>query len=117
MMEWIIENWSLVVMGFAGVVALGGSAIRFVKSPTDKKYKSVRQWLLYAVVEAEVAFGSKTGQLKLRYVYNLFITRFKWLSLVISFEQFSKMVDSALDELKEVLENEEAIKKYIEGGE
>ena len=75
----------------------------FIKMGRAQQLNKVKEWLLYAVVEAEEELGSKTGQLKLRYVYDLFVCRFKAASLIISFDTFSRLVDEALDEMKDMI--------------
>ena len=78
--------------------------------------RSVREWLLWAVTEAEKELGGGTGKLKLRQVYDLFVTRFPWLAKIVSFELFSDMVDDALDEMREMLQNNKAVQQLVEGG-
>ena len=56
--------------------------------PTNEQLKKVKEWLLWAVAEAEKELGSGTGQLKLRYVYDMFIVKFPSLAKIISFETF-----------------------------
>lgn len=73
----------------------------------------VKEWLLLAVLEAERALGSGTGQVKLRFVYDLFIDKFKYLSLVISFEQFSMLVDDALDVMRDMISNNKQVEQYV----
>ena len=63
-----------------------------------------KNWLVWAVTEAEKAFGSKTGKLKLRYAYDLAIKQFPVLAKCIPFSVFSAMVDSALDIMREMIE-------------
>lgn len=75
--------------------------------------KNVQEWLLYAVSWAEKELPSKTGVLKLRSVYDLFITKFPWLSKFITFNYFSKLVDIALEKMKEVIEKNKDVKNYI----
>jgi hypothetical protein len=75
---------------------------------------NVIQWLVFAVTEAEKALGSGTGQLKLRYVYDLFAGKFPVLSRFLSFEVFSDWVDIALDEMRVLLANKN-VKSYVEG--
>ena len=114
--NFILENW-YIILAFAAACAAAGIAVyHFVKQPTADQLKKVRKWLLWAVIEAEKAMGSGTGQLKLRKVYDLFVARFPWLAKIIPFEMFSKMVDDALDEMRELLENNEAVAAYINGG-
>ena len=78
-----------------------------------------KNWLVWAVAEAEAVLGSKTGQLKLRYVYDLAVVRFPIMSKVLPFAIFSKLVDAALDVMRDMIENNtsiaEAITKQIEG--
>ena len=51
---------------------------------TDGCLNKVREWLLYAVTKAEKELGAGTGKLKLRYVYDMFVARFEWLSMMLS---------------------------------
>ena len=67
--------------------------------------QKVRNWLVWAVGKAEQEFGSGTGQLKLRSVYNQFIARFPKLSTFITFRRFSALVDEALSILSDMLKN------------
>lgn len=78
--------------------------------------QKVRNWLVWAVSKAEQEFGSGTGQLKLRSVYNQFIARFPKLSTFITFKRFSALVDEALDILSDMLKNGK-IANIIEKGE
>lgn len=72
-----------------------------------------KNWLVWAVTEAESVFGSKTGQLKLRYAYELAIERFPFLAKLIPFSLFSKFVDSALDVMRDMIENNRDIASAI----
>jgi hypothetical protein len=74
---------------------------------------AIREWLLMAVTEAEKELGDGTGQLKLRYVYDLFVTRFPWAAKVVSFSTFSALVDEALVEMREMLDKNAAVKMYV----
>lgn len=78
------------------------------------QFKSFKEWLVWGVTEAESYLGSGTGQLKLKYVYNLAITRFPLITKLISFNMFSKLVDFSLIRMREMLENNEMIKKALE---
>ena len=94
----------------------GGYAVYvFVKMPSDKQLNKVREWLLYAVTKAEKELGGGTGQIKLRYVYDMFVARFAWLARVISFEAFSMMVDEALERMKKMLESNKAMQTLVSG--
>ena len=114
-MKYIVENW-FVIVGLIAVLAAGGYAIYvFVKMPSDKQLNKVREWLLYAVTKAEKELGGGTGQIKLRYVYDMFVARFEWLARVISFEAFSMMVDEALERMKKMLESNKAMQTLVSG--
>lgn len=114
--NFILENWYIILAFVAAGMAAGIAVYHFVKQPKADQLKKVREWLLWAVIEAEKALGSGTGQLKLRKVYDLFVVRFPWLAKIIPFEMFGKMVDDALDEMRELLENNEAVADYINSG-
>lgn len=115
-MKYIVENW-FVIVGLIAVLAAGGYAVYvFVKMPSDKQLNKVREWLLYAVTKAEKELGGGTGQIKLRYVYDMFVARFAWLARVISFETFSMMADEALERMKKMLESNKAMQDFVNSG-
>ena len=80
-----------------------------------KQPKKVKEWLLYAVIEAEKELGSGTGPVKLRSVYDMFITKFPKLSVFISFSTFSEWVDVALDYMEKLLTDNKDVKAIIKG--
>ena len=65
------------------------------------------------VTKAEKELGAGTGKLKLRYVYDMFVARFEWLAKVITFDMFSMMVDEALEQMRTMLDSNEAVQKLI----
>ena len=110
----MMENIA-VVIGICCVIGVIGFGIyQFIKLEKDKQLEIVKEWLLLAVVEAEKKLGGGTGQIKLRYVYDMFIEKFKFLALMITFEQFSVMVDMALDKMRFMLSSNEKLKDYVE---
>lgn len=78
-----------------------------------------KNWLVWAVSEAEKVLGSGTGQLKLRLVYDMAVARFPIVAKLIPFKLFSNMVDAALKIMSEMIKNNasiaEAITNQIEG--
>lgn len=72
-----------------------------------------KNWLVWAVSEAEKVLGSGTGQLKLRYVYDAAVVRFPILAKLIPFTMFSKMVDAALEIMNDMIANNETIAEAI----
>lgn len=116
-MEFLAEYWYLILAAIV-VVGYGGFFLyRFLKKPTSEQMKDLKEWLLWAVTEAEKKLGSGTGELKLRFVYDMFVEKFSFLAKVISFDTISKLVDEALEEMKKLLEENEAVKTYIVGTE
>lgn len=114
-MKIVTENW-FVFVALAAVVSAGGyAAYSFFKMSVDKQLKKVREWLLYAVTKAEKELGGGTGQIKLRYVYDMFVVRFPWLAQVVSFEEYSLLVDEALNKMKMMLESNPKMWKLING--
>lgn len=105
-MEFIVNNWGLFLIIFAAIV--GG--IFAIKSDKEK----AKRWLLFAVLEAERQFGSKTGQVKLHSVYNKFLESYPIFSKFISFEEFSSMVDEVLQQMRHLIETNPAIASYVE---
>ena len=115
-MEWLIENW-YVILTCVALIWMGAYALyRFYGLPASEQLAKVREWLLYAVTVAEKELGSGTGQIKLRYVYDLFLNKFPWLAKLLSFEGFSKMVDEALEDMKHAIETNNNVKAFVEGG-
>jgi hypothetical protein len=93
-----------IIIGIILGIAVGIGAYNFLKKSKETKISKVKQWLMYAVVKAEKEFGSKTGAIKLRFVYDLFLSKFPSVAKVISFEAFSKYVDEALETIKETIQ-------------
>ena len=72
-----------------------------------------KNWLVWAVSEAEALFGSKTGQLKLRYVYNMAVECFPTIAKFVPFAVFSNLVDSALAVMRDMIKNNKNIADAI----
>ena len=114
-MNQLIDYWYIIIALIVLLVIASGTIFAFFKSPSETQLKKVKAWLLYAVTQAESELGSGTGKLKLRYVYDLFITRFKWISLVISFDTFADLVHESLEEMREMLKNNEDARLLVSG--
>ena len=116
-MNWLIENW-MVVFGLAVAVILAAIVVyRFFGMPTDKQVAKIKEWLIWACIEAEKALQSGTGQLKLRQVYDMFcaVPAFSWVAKLISFEMFSDWVSDALVTVKQMLVSNESLATYVYG--
>lgn len=114
-MQFIIDNWYIILAVLAILAASGIAVYRYFKLPSEEQIEKVRNWLLWAVTEAERELGGGTGKLKLRQVYDLFVSRFPWLAPVISFQRFAELVDDALDEMRKLLKDNIAVQAHVSG--
>ena len=111
--ELIIKNMGLII-GTIILIALVGLTIKeFIELGKEKQLEKVKEWLLYACIMAEKKLGGGTGQVKLRYVYDLFVEKFSFLKLLVTFEQFSEMVDEALVKMREMLEKNPNVAMFV----
>lgn len=102
-MEWIIDNWSLIITVVAVIVyfLLNGK-------------RSVMAFLLQAVIMAEKDWGSDTGRIKLSEVYGNFIEKYPIFSKIIPFSVFSAWVDAVLEDMRDILLKNEKARAYVE---
>ena len=114
-MKWLFENWHLIVAFSCIFGAAGMAAVRFYKQPKAEQQAKVNEWMLWAVTTAEADLGSGTGQLKLRQVYDMFLERFPKVAQRVSFSTFSKWVDTALIDMRKMLEQNQAVSKLVKG--
>ncbi|WMI81857.1 hypothetical protein [Anaerotignum sp. MB30-C6] len=115
-MMWLVENWILIVAAVAILAVVGSFVFKFYGLPTKKQVETIKEWLLYACMEAEKEFkGSKTGVLKLRYVYDLFVTRFPSVAKVVPFSMFSSWVLVVLEDMRMLLTENKAIREVVKG--
>ncbi len=113
--DFIIEYW-YVIIGLIGLgIAIGMAALHFFQLPSSEQIAKVKEWLKYAVTEAEKALGTGTGQLKLRYVYDMFVQTFPELALIIPFDSFSDYVDEALEWLNKQLSENPNVSAIVKG--
>lgn len=97
MVEFLQQYWLLIIFALAAAVTL---IYIIIKEP-----QRIKQWLIWACSQAELALGSGTGMLKLREVYDMFITQYPIFSKIISFSLFQKWTEEALLVFKDWLEN------------
>lgn len=111
---WIIKNLDILVGIIALLIALGIAIYKFIQSGKEHQITKIKEWLLFAVIQAEKELGGGTGQVKLRYVYDMFVTKFKFVQFLITFEEFSEMVDDSLDIMRGMLSTNNKVKEYVE---
>lgn len=96
-----VENIVLCVI-LAAILVFGGLYIMGFKD-----------WLVWAVIEAEHLLGSKTGQLKLRYVYDLAIKHFPVVAKLLPFSVFAILVEKALEVMNTMIRENKSIAEAI----
>lgn len=114
-MQTFIQNLPLICLLIAMIACLVCAVYYFYHLPTEDKKQALREWLKWAVLKAEKEYGGKTGQVKLREVWNQALQVFPWLVRCISFEQFSFLVDEALEWLDKQLVGNKAIIELVYG--
>lgn len=117
MINWLTENWYLVIVAIAAIVVAGATLYGFIKTPKSAQLEKVKKWLLQAVIEAERQLGAKTGQVKLSLTYDMFVGRFPAVASFISFETFSRLVDEALEKMRAMLDTNKNLQEYVYGKE
>ena len=115
MMNYIVDNWYLLVAAAAVVGMSAFVVVDFTQQPRSYQVEAVKQWLVGACFDAEIALGGGTGELKLRMVYDTFVSRFPWVAKVVSFDTFHEWVKEALKRLPEMLALVEAKQPEAEG--
>ena len=116
-MDFIAQYSTQLIAVVVVVAAAGIAAVKFFNLPTKEQIAKVKEVLLAWVVEAEKELGGGTGQIKLRYVYDLFVSRFPTVAKVIKFETFSLWVDEALDQMEDMLRSNKSLKEYVKNEE
>lgn len=74
-----------------------------------------KDWLVWAVIEAEHMLGSKTGKMKLRYVYDLSIKHFPVIAKLLPFSVFAFLVEKALEVMNTMIQENKSIAEAIGG--
>lgn len=106
-MRIVTENWETILVLILAIAGLISFLI---------KKGGIQKLLVFICIEAERRYGSKTGTVKLRYVYDWFVRRYPIISSLISFKTFSDMVDIALEEMRHLINTNMQIFDYVGGG-
>lgn len=112
-MKFMVENWYILFALFILFAAAAWAVVAFFRRPTAQQIHNFKQWLRFAVVEAEKKLGAGTGQLKLRTVYDWAVSKFPWVGLLVDFDDFALWVDEALDWMANALMNEQ-LQSYVD---
>ena len=100
-------------MNFRIIFLIVAAVLAVVLTILSLRFSSFRNWLVFAVSEAERTLGGGTGKLKLRYAYNIAIKYFPTLTKMIPFSLFSVMVDNALETMRAMIDTNKAISDVI----
>ena len=108
-LEFLNNNWFLIIAFIAVISVVSIKVYKWFKMPNQEQMRQVQEWLLFAVAKAEENLGSGTGELKLRYVYDMFVTKFPAIAIFVNFDDFCIMVEEALTKFKELLANNASV--------
>ena len=111
-------NWLVLIAAALTLIGAAATvAYRFLGQPSEKQVAKIKEWLIWACIEAERGLQSGTGQLKLREVWNLFcaVPAFGWVARIISFDTFSGWVTEALATVKRMLVENPRLASYVYG--
>ncbi len=111
--NFLVTYWAEIVWLIAIAVITVVAVKEFIPLPKDKQYEQIKGWLLGAVTLAEKEYGSGTGKIKLSTVYDKFVERFPWIAKVLTFEMFSKYVDDALVEMRNLLSTNKNVASIV----
>lgn len=104
-----MQTTDIIALSIGGIIGV----IIIIYLIINQKHKII-EWLKYAVTEAEKLLGEKTGQLKLRQVYDWFVEKFPVVAAVIPFRFFSGWVDVALETFRDWLKDNKQVLNYVE---
>ena len=113
-MMWLVKNIDIIIGLIALLIVLGIAIYKFIQSGKEHQVKKIKEWLLFAVIQAEKELGEGTGQIKLRYVYDMFVSKFRFVQMLVSFKEFSEMVDDSLDIMRGMLSTNAKAKEYVD---
>lgn len=113
MLMWITNNWLSILILVVLIATLILELKTFFEQPKEERIAEVKEWLLYAVTMAEKELGAQTGQLKLRLVYDMFVSKFTWLAKTVSFATFSEWVDESLAKMRNMIKDNEKVAEIV----
>ena len=102
-MKFLVENWYIILALLAVLEGVIYAVYRFLKLPGKAQVEKVREWLLWAVTNAEKELGGGTGKLKLRQVYDLFVQRFPAVAMAGFFDKFCQGGGGGFAEMGEMV--------------
>jgi len=107
MLQFIQNNPVLFAVIVIIIIALIVYAIKYRKDILKKA-------ALYAVARAEEAWGSNTGRIKFAEAYTYIKKNYPFVTFFVSEDQLSKIIEDALNSLKDIIATKEGITKKEE---
>lgn len=107
LVSFIITNWQLII---AVLVAATGAITwlyKFFQLSPEERRGEIKAILVSLAYKAEEELGAKTGSIKRSQVYNLFKKNYPFLASITSMATFDKILDDALDVVREALDMKE----------
>ncbi len=102
------------VIAIGVILAIGYKVYEFIKLPKDKQSEQIEEWLFWALFESELAFGGGgTGELKMRYVYDLFILAFPKIAESMPFAEFKSIAEDILPEAKAYWQDTDKLRNML----
>lgn len=102
-LNWLIENWFLIVifLCFFGKSII--NTINFLLMEPNKRLLLIRENILNLVLKAEEQLGSKTGELKLKLVISSFYKKYPIARFIISETKLRNIIEESVTEMKNIL--------------
>ena len=104
------------ILAFIIIAAFIYGIYRFILMSREEQLSKVSEWLLWAVTLAEKEYGGGTGKIKLREVYAKFVEAWPQVSRWLTFNDFSRLVDKVLVQMRSILTTNSAAYNYVAGG-
>ena len=112
-LQFICDNWELITTIAVLLFVVYTKAKKFLMLSKEEKIEmaltNVKTIMLSLVMEAEKAYGSKTGAIKRSEVINNVLEKYPVLKTVTNQkeleEHLNKLINEALEEMKEILKN------------
>lgn len=115
-MEILLANYKLFLGIILLLIVLGYGVYKFVTQPSSKQKEQIKKVLLFLVTEAERLYGSKTGKLKLSYVYSELIIKLPHLRF-IPLSVVEKLIEETLEDMRHLLETNPKVAEIVKEGE
>jgi len=110
-LNWLIENWFLIVifLCFFGKSII--NTINFLLMEPNKRLLFIRENILNLVLIAEKELGSKTGEMKLKLVITTFYKKYPFARLIFPENKLIELIEESVVEMKNILKYKEDLRQ------